>query len=460
MSYAEFPYDRLPKPMASIVHYGAKAIGCDKSYLAIAALCMIGGILGGSRRLMAKRNWLVPPILWGVLLGESGTSKSPALKMIRKPLDEWERKELHFWERAKENAEALGQPVPRRNRRIQIRDTTVEALMPLAKENPLGLLLVRDELAGLLESFNCYKKQGGGDEAFFLSAFDGESHSVDRKRDREHIFVPSVSLSILGGIQPGIFARLMCQKHRESGLLARFLIVNPPSKAKRRNDAEVSDKVEAEWKEVVCKLIDLEMAQDENGNTTPLVIPLAPAAKSLFWDFYDSHNLALSEESGTWRSFLAKAEQLPLRLALILHHVRWASGEQVDVTEVDEKTMKAAIDLTRWFIDEASRIYGELDTSEEDRQLQQMEDWMKKNNWRTSESKAKTFGPNALRAKAGELLRLLYRNHRATKEWIESSEIGGRPFEEYALVGAPPRNRLPTDDDLRRYTPHGLTPSA
>ena len=49
---------------------------------------------------------------------------------------------------------------------MSLNDPTVEKLRELLKDNPRGLLLIRDELSGLLRSFD---KQGReGDREFYL----------------------------------------------------------------------------------------------------------------------------------------------------------------------------------------------------------------------------------------------------------------------------------------------------
>lgn len=441
MSYTPFPYQFLPEAMRSIVVHGAKAIGCDPSYLGLAGLCACGGIIGGSRRLLAKSNWRVPPILWGVILGESGSAKSPAMRLMLAPLRDRAKAAYHQWEADKQAAEFAGTHA-KPMRRVLISDTTTEALSLIARDNPCGLLLARDELAGMLTSFDCYKPKGGGDEAFFLSAFDGESFTADRKKDREHVYVPSVSLSIVGTCQPGVFARLMSQQRRESGLLARFLVLNPPTKPKHWTEAEVAEGLEGAWRDTVNRLIDLEMAHDAEGRPTPFLIGLAADAKAMFREFFNSHCLTEEEETGAWRSFLAKAEQLPLRLALILHHVRWAGGETVDPSEVDAPSMRSAISLAKWFIGEAARVYGTMDISEEERRLREAEEWIRNREWRTTERDFRNLGPRSLRGNAGELLNLLAKTGRAAWVTLPSCEAGGRPSRELVLDGAPARSRL------------------
>jgi hypothetical protein len=60
-------------------------------------------------------------------------------------------------------------PLPR----IMVGDTTPEALAGLLKDNPKGLLLYRDELAGWLGCFGRYSSSGNGEREFWIEAYGG-----------------------------------------------------------------------------------------------------------------------------------------------------------------------------------------------------------------------------------------------------------------------------------------------
>lgn len=85
----------------------------------------------------------------------------------------------------KDNGPPPEKPEPPQAVRYVVSDTTVEALAPLLQENPRGLLLARDELAGWIGSFDRYSGgKGGADAAHWLSMHNGESILVDRKAAR------------------------------------------------------------------------------------------------------------------------------------------------------------------------------------------------------------------------------------------------------------------------------------
>ncbi|WP_375632844.1 DUF3987 domain-containing protein, partial [Bartonella sp. AA74HLJMH] len=81
-----------------------------------------------------------------------------------------------------------------------VNDVSVEKLGELLKENPRGLLMVRDELAGFLA--NLERKEYQSDRAFYLTAFNGDDQFTYDRIERGTIFIPYVTLSMIGGIQP------------------------------------------------------------------------------------------------------------------------------------------------------------------------------------------------------------------------------------------------------------------
>ena len=170
MAIRPFPLEALPEPIRGFVDAGARAINCDPSYLALPLLTALAAAIGNPRRLALRSDWRVPPILWSAIVGESGTGKTPAFHLVLQPVRErhrralerykeaarqhdvacarWE-KEMAAWKRAKH---ALGdppeKPEPPQAQRFIVNDITVEALAPILQENPRGVLLARDELAG------------------------------------------------------------------------------------------------------------------------------------------------------------------------------------------------------------------------------------------------------------------------------------------------------------------------
>jgi Protein of unknown function (DUF3987) len=97
-------------------------------------------------------------------------------------------------------------PAPVRPPRCIINDATPEKVAEILSRDSSGSLMVHDELAGWIGSFERYSSSASS-RAFFLQSFNGGTFFKDRvgggKRDRDaEIRVDNLALSILGGIQP------------------------------------------------------------------------------------------------------------------------------------------------------------------------------------------------------------------------------------------------------------------
>ena len=80
-------------------------------------------------------------------------------------------------------------------------DATVEKLGELLQENPRGMLVSRDELAGWLRTMD--KPGREGDRDFYLEGWNGSGGYTLDRIGRGTVHIPAVTLSICGGIQPG-----------------------------------------------------------------------------------------------------------------------------------------------------------------------------------------------------------------------------------------------------------------
>jgi hypothetical protein len=400
--YRPFPVGALPEPARGFVAAGARAIGCDPSYLALPLLVALGAAVGNTRRLELKRGWSAPPILWGAIVGESGTAKTPAFKLVMRPARERQRKalarhaeatkqyeadlarwekEFAAWKRSKDPTEdPPPKPAPPQAERFVVSDTTVEALAPILLANPRGLLLARDELAGWVGSFDRYAGRGkaGADAANWLSMFNAESVIVDRKTGAPRtIHVPMAAVGVVGGIQPGILQRALGEEHRESGLAARLLLTCPPRRAKRWTEADIDPRAEAGLARLFDRLYDLQPAAAEDDDPRPVVVRLAPGAKAAWTAYYDAHAAEQTDLTGDLSAAWSKLEEYAARLALVVHLTRWAADpDRTDPDVLGADSMAAGITLATWFKGEARRAYALLGESDAERDERRLVEWI------------------------------------------------------------------------------------
>ena len=240
--WVPFPVNHLPLPIKEFVVAGALALGCDPAYLAMPALGVCAGAIGNSRAIRIKSSWTEPAVLWTVVVGDSGTLKTPAYSLALKPLADagkesrndfrgkiasW-RTEHDEWKRRAKERRAKGEEVPDEPEkptlnRYYVKDVTIECLAEILEDNPRGVLVTRDELNAWFASFRRYKSQGGTDVSQWLELYSAGSITIDRKTgDRRSVQVDHASVSVTGGIQPGTLAKTITAEHFESGLVARL----------------------------------------------------------------------------------------------------------------------------------------------------------------------------------------------------------------------------------------------
>jgi hypothetical protein len=208
--------------------------------------------------------------LWGAVLGDPSAKKTPAIGVALKPLDrlvakaaEEDRIARADYETAKavfdakmsavedrlkgaakkptkgdpdmigleRHSLAEQAPEPPQIRRFKTNDCTTEKLGELLSENPAGLLVLRDELVGLIATWEREGREG--DRSFFLEGWNGfQGYDTDRIR-RGHVSVPNLCISIFGGIQPDKLAAYLKQAQHalaNDGMLQRIqLLVHPDS---------------------------------------------------------------------------------------------------------------------------------------------------------------------------------------------------------------------------------------
>jgi hypothetical protein len=399
--FAPFPVEALPEPIRSFVAAGAKAIGCDMSYLALPLLTSLAAAIGNTRRLELKRGWSAPPIIWCAIVGESGTAKTPAFKLVMRPIRERQRKAMErhavamktyeadlarwekcyaAWKKSKDTGEEPPEkPEPPPCERFIVSDTTVEALSPILLSNPRGLLLARDELAGWLGSFDKYAGKGkaSADSAHWLSMFNAENIIVDRKTgDPRTIFVPQAAMCVCGGIQPGILNRALGDEHRESGLAARLLLTCPLRKAKQWTEADIDPALETALARLVDRLFDLQPTVSDDGEARPVLVRLTADAKTAWTTYYNAHGKEQAELTGDMAAAWSKLEEYAARLALVIHYARWAAGDVANELRLDLASMKAGIVLATWFKGEARRVYALLGESDGERDQRRLVEWI------------------------------------------------------------------------------------
>jgi hypothetical protein len=226
-----FPLHILPSTLAAFVAAQRQAMGADPAALAMAALTAVAGAIHADTKIKMGEGWTELPILWTALIGPPSVMKSPIIQKASAPLRKVDHNHDAIWRQQKSAWEAAGKQgsPPPKPARLVIQDATPEKVAEILSRDPAGSLMVHDELAGWLGSFERYKA-GLSSRAFFLQSWNGGLFLKDRVgqgvRDQyAEIRVENLALCVLGGIQPDRLAELRDLNLTSDGLLQRLLPV-------------------------------------------------------------------------------------------------------------------------------------------------------------------------------------------------------------------------------------------
>lgn len=393
-AWRPFPTSAMPNAVSTLIEESARSIGCDEAFVALPLLAVLGSAIGTTRRVELKPGWRALPLVWPVTVAESGSQKSPAadvsLDHVREREDRLHEEyvstlstyqiELEDYEKCRStwrHAKKSDEPPPKRprepiQRRVLVEDATIEALVSALGDNPRGLLFGCDEFAGLLGSMGRYNGAAAADEAFFLKAYNGRSHNVSRRTGRS-VHIRQAAVSITGCIPPGVLRRALGVERRESGLLARLLLAQPPRRPKKWTTDTIGWTTREDFVRVLDNLYGLQH-ELVAGREESRIVRLSRDAETAYVKFHDEHNLETIQHSGDLAAAWSKLEETAGRLALILHETRLAAGEHMAADEIDVASMAAAIELVAWFKYETRRVYALLAESEVDRAIRQADD--------------------------------------------------------------------------------------
>jgi hypothetical protein len=372
----EFPTDALPKAASRLVTEAAKAIGCPPDAIGLSTLVVLGSAIGNGRVIQPKKGWTEGAAIYGAVIADSGEKKTAAIatasdvvqklenrlsKEHEKALDEFALEEREYEVDRKDAAkQGLAAPPPPRRpvaERTHVNDTTVEALIPILKENPRGILLERDELVGWVKAMDQYKAGGkGAERQFWLSVWSNRPVSVDRKGQQALVSVLRPFIGVVGSIQPDVLPDLA--ENREDGMLERFLFAYPEPINALWTEHEISDGARVAYQDLYHRLRGLRMEADELGDPVEIPVSFSPEAKELFVSAYNEHRteMALPGFASQLRSPWSKLEAYLLRLTLIL-----AAGRFVDdgvAERIEPEDVLGAVRLVSYFKAQARRVFA------------------------------------------------------------------------------------------------------
>lgn len=359
----KFPLDVLHSRLQVIINEANITLGFPADYLAGSMLTAMAAAVGNTHAVEHMTGWKEYVILFVALVGSPGSNKSHPLSFAMQPLldHDAEQEALHAEALKRYNAAmelppkertANGyeqNPVEPIRKRFTMQDVTPEAVHRILSENPRGLCLVSDELAGWFKNFNRYNN--GSESEFWMSVFNHKVAMSDRKSSQSGVFIRNPFLCVIGTIQPKILVELAGNNRNANGFMERILYVMPSDQRKvkwnRERKAPAFD-IAAEWKSILGRLIEIVPTIGGHGEIQPEMIPFSSEALDRLFSWQNNVAERCNREGNdTLTSIASKLEIYAVRFCLLLALSDWACGDEKKA--IDIGIVERAISLTEYF---------------------------------------------------------------------------------------------------------------
>ena len=272
---------------------------------------------------------------------------SRSLHNVEKQLRGKWRKDHDLWLAAKDAASLPGglfvMPEPPEPWLV-LKKGTVQKFEEILVNNPKGLLVYRDELAGLIGSMGEHSGAKDADRTFYLESYNGYPDSR-QTISRGTTPIPHSAISIMGGIQPEKLQTALLAGD-DDGFAARLILVTAPPPAPHRP----TTRCDHAFMEAVFMRLAM-LGRDPNGYEVldgfETTIPLSDEAADVFYPWWQAHVIKTQKTPpGFFASAQAKWQGTVLRLALVLEFVEWSTKDnQPEPTTISVASITAAIYL-------------------------------------------------------------------------------------------------------------------
>lgn len=367
-----FPVDVFPKKVRQLIYELSEDAGYIPDFTGSSFLYAASVAVGATVRAEMFGGWTEQSVLYMSLVAPAGIGKSHPLSFAVAPLSKRNSEYYRAYNSEKANYnEKDPTAVKPVLKTIIVKDFTQEALMKCLSENPRGLGVYSDELSGWYNNFNRYHT--GSEQQMWLNLFTGDSQRVDRKTS-DPLLIDNPFVSIGGTIQPGILARMDTMENRESGFLDRILFAYPDNVKRKPWPAKgISDKLKAQWTEIIEKFLTLDFASTQDGTNKPQVIKFSFEADAAIREWKIKNN-AYCDEDEYYSQTGAKLETYAIRLSLLMCLFRWATEPNTEL-EINADDVAGAVSLVEYFGANAGKV---RDASSGDGYINTLDGWKKK----------------------------------------------------------------------------------
>lgn len=375
----QFPIKVFNKDIQEVILNWHNAYKFPIDYYGLSVLTAASTVIGNNYLAEFMPNWVTSPIIYGIIVGNSGVGKSKTINQALAPIfkiqEEYKnehsvalqnyQQELFELRNSKSKEEEPKEP---NMKKIITSVATTESIYRIMMDNPRGILLNRQELLGWIKSMNQYSK--GGDGEFWLEVHDNETILVDRVS--KSLYIKRIFVNVLGGIQPKRITELANENRGENGFIPRLLFAYPDNLKKPYLSDDLPNlDIINNYHRIIKNIHNFpsRIKQVDEGSygwhIESVHIKLSEDAKKEYRKFLrmntDRQNNA---QEDIIRSIYAKMDSYCLRFALILELLNKAakqkkhpySFEDMEKTQISKSTLKKAIELVDYFTAKSLKV--------------------------------------------------------------------------------------------------------
>jgi hypothetical protein len=364
------PDTAAPSFLIDYANQNALMAGQDPAGYLLFSVLAITGQVPMHVKINPKRNdtrWTEPVILWGVVVGDSGSGKTPMYQAAFKPIEDADlhdynmyKLKLADWQcdydaATPQERKAMLATRPKAQHRL-ISNSTTEAIFQACEQAypARSVTMGVDELAGLIKGMNQYKGGEGSDRANMLEAYNGKFYKVARKGG--DTMVPCFALTIAGGIQPER-AKTVLMPGSEDGMMARFLsiVLTDANRLPTNEDLQVDPDLQQRYNALFKRI----------NHLSEQTLRFDPQAQQRFNQSCKEANTLARLDQGHLKAWLEKWPTNLARLAAAFHIANWAwldtdpdnfLGEILS-QDIPETTINEAINFMIWVFHHTEAFY-------------------------------------------------------------------------------------------------------
>jgi DNA polymerase III epsilon subunit-like protein len=349
----------LGDPLAGLLLTKAQAMSVPVEALLTTLLPVVGSLIGTRSEIMLDpaKGYNQPAIIRSAIVANTGDRKTPLMRSIIKPLEEWQRREweshkaikedykaaLKHWEKSPKGDRAEPPNEPPAQRRFVIAGGSYEGRIRVHLDNPDGLLDYTDELIGRFNRQNQYRNGNGDDAQNDLSEFNGGSLTRDKVGSSDYL--PKSGISCTGSIQWGALQKLQEKlgPDDDAGSLARWLFcaVPIPPAIWERNRSKVEDPLPAYLDELYQQI----------RNQPKQQYLIDDHAWAIFAGWHNQlEEKRKAETLPALAAYYPKIESYTARFCLLLHCLDAAVNNATPTQWIPGSVMKRAKHLAVWYL--------------------------------------------------------------------------------------------------------------